>query len=86
MVCIAYGAYGVSTVPDFDLTLLPLLKRGFGICYIHCRGGSELGTSWHVDGNVTFIHIYTYLYIIQRIITLLFKINILPHYLFILYL
>ena len=49
----AYGAYGYSISPYFDVSLLPWLQRG-GICaFAHVRGGGERGEAWHVAGMKT---------------------------------
>ena len=49
----AYGAYGYSILPFFDVNLLPWLERG-GICaFAHVRGGGERGEAWHVAGMKT---------------------------------
>ncbi|CAI2177748.1 12490_t:CDS:10 [Funneliformis geosporum] len=47
-----YGAYGVSTVPDFQLEHFSLLERGWVIALAHVRGGSELGYAWYDQGRL----------------------------------
>lgn len=48
----AYGSYGATVDPAFNLRWLPMLDRGF-ICVIaHIRGGGELGRTWYEDGKV----------------------------------
>ncbi|CAG8682442.1 12057_t:CDS:10, partial [Funneliformis mosseae] len=48
----SYGAYGVSTVPDFQLEHFSLLERGWVIALAHVRGGSELGHTWYDQGRL----------------------------------
>ncbi|OAD65677.1 hypothetical protein PHYBLDRAFT_153157 [Phycomyces blakesleeanus NRRL 1555(-)] len=48
----SYGAYGVSTDPDFKIEHLPLLERGWVIALAHVRGGSELGRPWYEQGKL----------------------------------
>jgi prolyl oligopeptidase len=49
----AYGAYGYSILPYFDVSLLPWLQRGGVAAFAHVRGGGERGEAWHVDGMKT---------------------------------
>ena len=46
-----YGAYGVSTDPDFSMERLSLLDRGILYAVVHVRGGGELGYAWHEQGR-----------------------------------
>jgi prolyl oligopeptidase len=46
----AYGAYGISLLPTFDVLRLPWLKRGGILAYAHVRGGGERGEAWHLAG------------------------------------
>eukprot|EP00931_Biecheleriopsis_adriatica_P074103 TRINITY_DN48243_c0_g1_i1.p1 TRINITY_DN48243_c0_g1~~TRINITY_DN48243_c0_g1_i1.p1 ORF type:complete len:886 (-),score=147.94 TRINITY_DN48243_c0_g1_i1:15-2321(-) len=46
-----YGAYGNTSDPDFDLTLLSLLDRGVLYAVAHVRGGGELGEEWALQGR-----------------------------------
>ena len=65
----AYGAYGVSTFPAFDLSRLLWLEQGGTIAIANVRGGGELGPAWHEEGRANkkensitdFIHCAEYL-------------------------
>lgn len=48
----AYGAYGYSTDPEFSITRLSLLDRGFIYAIAHIRGGQEMGRQWYEDGKM----------------------------------
>ncbi|SAM00587.1 hypothetical protein [Absidia glauca] len=48
----SYGAYGITTDPEFRLEHFPLLERGWVIALAHVRGGSELGRDWYEDGKL----------------------------------
>ncbi len=48
----AYGSYGASSDPEFDLTVISLLDRGFVYAIAHIRGGQELGRAWYEDGRL----------------------------------
>ena len=46
-----YGAYGMTISPNFDMGLLPFLKRGGVYAIAHVRGGGEKGNNWHLGGK-----------------------------------
>ena len=48
----AYGAYGVSMSPNFSITRLSMLDRGFAYAIAHTRGGDEMGYQWYLDGKM----------------------------------
>ena len=48
----SYGSYGISTDPDFDSTVIALLKRGFVYAVGHIRGGQEMGRQWYDNGKL----------------------------------
>jgi oligopeptidase B len=45
-----YGAYGDFNDPEFSISRISLLDRGFIIGIAHIRGGLEKGKKWHFDG------------------------------------
>ncbi len=47
-----YGSYGHTVDPDFRVTILPLLDRGFVYVIGHVRGGSFLGYDWYEGGKM----------------------------------
>ncbi|KAG2189449.1 hypothetical protein INT44_004591 [Umbelopsis vinacea] len=48
----SYGAYGITTDPDFRIENFSLLERGWVIALPHVRGGSELGRDWYENGKL----------------------------------
>ncbi len=48
----AYGAYGISSDPEFSSVYLSLLDRGFVYAVAHVRGGAELGEAWYEAGRL----------------------------------
>lgn len=47
-----YGAYGISSDPNFSSNRLSLLNRGFVFAIAHIRGGGEMGRPWYEDGKL----------------------------------
>ncbi len=47
-----YGAYGLSSDPEFDSCLFSLLDRGFVYAIAQVRGGQELGRRWYDSGRL----------------------------------
>lgn len=65
----AYGAYGVSSWPQYDAAQRVWLEHGGTLAFAHVRGGGELGPAWHDAARGTgkihsvsdFIHCADYL-------------------------
>lgn len=52
MVLEGYGAYGMTSDPDFSAIRLSLLDRGVTFAIAHVRGGGEMGKPWHDSGRM----------------------------------
>jgi len=52
MLLTAYGGYGISLRPGFDLTRRVWFDHGGVIAIANIRGGGEYGEEWHFGGNL----------------------------------
>src|SRR5690606_38632612 len=48
----AYGSYGYSMDPGFNLPVVSLLDRGMAYAIAHIRGGQEMGRAWYDQGTL----------------------------------
>ncbi len=48
----AYGSYGLSSDPGFNVSNVSLLDRGVVFAIAHIRGGQEMGRKWYDDGHL----------------------------------
>src|SRR5450432_539846 len=53
VVLYAYGGYGISLPPFYNIGLRPLLDRGVVYVIANLRGGGEYGEDWHRAGMLT---------------------------------
>jgi oligopeptidase B len=49
----AYGAYGYSSDPSFNVAYPSLADRGVVVAIAHIRGGQEMGRDWYDQGHLT---------------------------------
>jgi prolyl oligopeptidase len=49
----AYGGYGMSVTPNFDVTRRLWLEHGGILAIANIRGGGEYGEQWHKDAMLT---------------------------------
>ncbi|XWS54382.1 hypothetical protein CRYUN_Cryun10bG0085400 [Craigia yunnanensis] len=51
MLLYGYGAYEICIDPNFGVSRLSLLDRGFIFAIAHIRGGGEMGRQWYENGK-----------------------------------
>ncbi|MBL7727857.1 MAG: prolyl oligopeptidase family serine peptidase [Dinghuibacter sp.] len=49
----SYGAYGISTTPNFSYMVNALALKNVVFAFPHVRGGGEKGEAWHLAGYKT---------------------------------
>jgi prolyl oligopeptidase len=47
----AYGAYGISNLPNFSPRIIEFVRAGGTYVECHVRGGGELGDAWRLGGK-----------------------------------
>jgi oligopeptidase B len=47
-----YGSYGINVDPEFSVSRISLLDRGFVYAIAHIRGSQYLGREWYDDGKL----------------------------------
>jgi oligopeptidase B len=47
-----YGSYEISNDPNFSISRISLLDRGFVFAIAHVRGGGEMGRRWYDEGKM----------------------------------
>lgn len=47
-----YGSYEISIDPDFFISWLSLLDRGFSYAIANIRGGGEMGRRWYDEDKL----------------------------------
>lgn len=52
MLLTGYGSYGIPNDPDFRVSRLSLLDRGFVFGIAHIRGGGDIGEEWYLNGKM----------------------------------
>lgn len=52
LICIGYGAYGLSQELKYDSILHTAVDKGWIVAFSHIRGGYEFGEIWHKKGKL----------------------------------